>query len=105
HHVRTRLGDRQRHGSPQSAGRAGYQSDATRQVKNLQGHSKKPSTPQSVIQRKKGTAASLLGFCRPVHGPLPPPCRPAVNGGSPGTRGGVGPIITGLLEARSRAFA
>src|SRR5207237_661500 len=42
--------------------------------------------------------ASPPGFCRPVHGPLPPPCRPAVDGGSPGTRA-VG------FEPRRRGFS
>src|SRR5437773_5151282 len=35
-----------------------------------------------------GTAASPPGLCRPVHGPLPPRLRPAVDGGSPTTPAG-----------------
>ena len=44
------------------------------------------SVPRSLdFQGCFATVASPPGLCRPVDGPLPPPCRPAVDGGSPTT--------------------
>src|SRR5438067_8080662 len=52
---------------------------------------------------KTETVASPPGFCRPVHGPLPPRLRPAVDGESPGARAG-GTAVTGFRAAGAGAI-
>src|SRR5205823_10743853 len=68
-------------------------------VRSLFGSTFEPPIPVSDVIRNQvfrwfcEPVASPPGLCRPVHGPLPPPCRPAVDGGSP-TTGAVGLFAT-----------